>query len=39
MGRMLKLTGDQAKFWASLLLFAVLGPIWSVVAIPAHWSV
>lgn len=36
MGRMLKQAGDRAKFWASLLLFAVLGLIWSLVAIPAY---
>jgi len=34
--RTLKSAGDLAKFWASLLLFAVLGLIWSVVAIPAY---
>jgi 1-acyl-sn-glycerol-3-phosphate acyltransferase len=32
----LKSAGDLLKFWASLLLFAVLGLIWSVVAIPAY---
>jgi 1-acyl-sn-glycerol-3-phosphate acyltransferase len=36
MSRTLQRAGDQAKFWASLLLFAVLGLIWSVVAIPAY---
>jgi 1-acyl-sn-glycerol-3-phosphate acyltransferase len=36
MSRMLEMAGDWAKFWASLLLFAVLGLIWSVVAIPAY---
>jgi 1-acyl-sn-glycerol-3-phosphate acyltransferase len=36
MSRALQLAGDQAKFWASLLLFAVLGLIWSLVAIPAY---
>jgi len=36
MGRTLQLAGDHAKFWTSLLLFAVLGLIWSVVAIPAY---
>jgi len=35
-GRTLQLAGDLAKFWASLLLFAVLGLIWSLVAIPAY---
>jgi 1-acyl-sn-glycerol-3-phosphate acyltransferase len=36
MSRMLKPAGDLTKFWASLLLFAVLGLVWSVVAIPAY---
>jgi 1-acyl-sn-glycerol-3-phosphate acyltransferase len=36
MSRIFKLAGDQAKFCSSLLLFAVLGLIWSVVAIPAY---
>jgi 1-acyl-sn-glycerol-3-phosphate acyltransferase len=36
MSSILKIAGDQAKFWSSLLLFAVLGLTWSVVAIPAY---
>lgn len=36
MRRILKLAGDVPKFWASLLLFAVLALVWSVVAIPAY---
>ncbi|HMI38129.1 MAG TPA: lysophospholipid acyltransferase family protein [Steroidobacteraceae bacterium] len=35
-GRTLQLAGDQARFWASLLLFALLGLLWSLVAIPAY---
>lgn len=36
MKRTVQLAGDEARFWSSLLLFAVLGLIWSVVAIPAY---
>ena len=32
----IRAAGDQAKLWASLLLFAVFGLTWSVVAIPAY---
>jgi 1-acyl-sn-glycerol-3-phosphate acyltransferase len=34
--RILKLAVDVPKFWVSLVLFAVLGLVWSVVAIPAY---
>lgn len=33
---MIRAVRDQAKLWASLLLFAVFGLTWSVVAIPAY---
>lgn len=36
MRRILKLAVDVPKFWLSLVLFAVLGLVWSVVAIPAY---
>ncbi|MGH8253051.1 MAG: lysophospholipid acyltransferase family protein [Steroidobacteraceae bacterium] len=36
MRRTLKLAGDLLKFWVSLLLFAALALIWSVIAIPAY---
>lgn len=36
MRRILKLAVDVPRFWASLVLFAVLGLAWSVVAIPAY---
>ena len=36
MSHAIRAVGDQAKLWASLLLFAAFGLTWSVVAIPAY---